>query len=35
MPADRLIKALPEQKHDIFVKQLGLVDIQKILRELY
>ena len=27
MPADRLIKALPKQRFDIFVKQLGLVDI--------
>jgi hypothetical protein len=29
MPADGLTKALPRQKHDIFIKQLGLVDISK------
>ena len=27
MPADRLTKALPQQKHKAFVWQLGLVDI--------
>jgi hypothetical protein len=31
MPADGLTKALPRQKHEIFIKQLGLVDIAKLL----
>jgi hypothetical protein len=31
MPADGLTKALPRQKHEIFVKQLGLIDIAKLL----
>lgn len=29
MPADGLTKALPRQKHEVFIKQLGLVDIRK------
>jgi hypothetical protein len=32
MPADGLTKALPHQKHEIFIKQLGLVDIAKLLQ---
>jgi hypothetical protein len=32
MPADGLTKALPRQKHEIFIKQLGLVDIAKLLQ---
>lgn len=31
MPADGLTKALPRQKHEIFIHQLGLVDISKLL----
>jgi hypothetical protein len=27
MPADGLTKALPRQRHEVFVRQLGLVDI--------
>jgi len=34
MPADGLTKALPHQKHDIFIKQLGLVNIEKRLEDL-
>ena len=30
MPADGLTKALPRQKHEAFVRQLGLVDIRKL-----
>ena len=30
MPADGLTKALPRQKHQNFVQQLGLVDISKL-----
>ena len=30
MPADGLTKALPRQRHEIFVKQLGLIDIAKL-----
>lgn len=33
MPADGLTKALPRQKHEKFVKQLGLVDIGHLLEE--
>jgi hypothetical protein len=33
MPADGLTKALPRQKHESFVRQLGLVDIGDILKE--
>ena len=33
MPADGLTKALPKQRFDIFVKQLGLVDISARLTE--
>jgi len=29
MPADGLIKALPRQKHEAFVRQIGLVDIEE------
>jgi hypothetical protein len=32
-PADGLTKALPGQKFDIFVKQLGLIDIYPIIKE--
>ena len=32
MPADRLTKALPRQKHEAFVWQLGLVDIRKLVK---
>jgi hypothetical protein len=31
MPADRLTKALPRQKHDEFVRQLGLVDTSNLI----
>ena len=31
MPADGLTKALPRQKHDVFIKQLGLVDIANLM----
>ncbi len=31
MPADGLTKALPSQKHQVFIQQLGLVDISTIL----
>jgi hypothetical protein len=31
MPADGLTKALPKQKHHIFLKQLGLVDIKHLI----
>lgn len=34
MPADGLTKALPRQKFDTFVKQCGLVDIKKELKDL-
>jgi len=34
MPADGLTKALPRQKHEIFIKQLGLVDIATTLKGL-
>ena len=34
MPADDLIKALPCQKHENFIKLLGLVDISKHLEDL-
>ena len=34
MPADSLIKALPRQKHENFIKLLGLVDISKHLENL-
>jgi reverse transcriptase-like protein len=34
MPADGLTKALPRQKHENFVRQLGLVDIRNRLQEL-
>ena len=34
MTTDRLTKVLPLQKHEIFLKQLGLVDIRKQLEEL-
>ena len=27
MPADGLTKALPRQRHEVFIKQLGLMDI--------
>ena len=30
MPADGLTKALPRQKHQNFVRQLGLVDLSKL-----
>jgi hypothetical protein len=30
MPADGLTKALPRQKHETFIKQLGLVDIENL-----
>lgn len=30
MPADGLMKLLPRQKHDHFVRELGLVDLAKI-----
>jgi hypothetical protein len=30
MPADGLTKLLPRQKHENFVKQLGLVDLSKL-----
>src|SRR2546423_9771145 len=33
MPADGLTKALPRQKHENFVRQLGLVDIRERLKE--
>jgi hypothetical protein len=33
MPADGLTKALPRQKHEIFVRQLGLVDIRERLED--
>jgi hypothetical protein len=33
MPADRLTKALPKQKFNAFVKQLGLVDIKDLLED--
>jgi len=33
MPADGLTKALPRQRHDTFVKQLGLVDIRERLED--
>ena len=32
MPADGLMKALPRQKHEVFVRQLGLVDITKLVQ---
>ena len=32
MPADGLTKALPRQKHEAFVQQLGLVDITKLVQ---
>jgi len=28
MPADGLTKALPRQKHEVFIRQLGLIDIK-------
>jgi antitoxin component of MazEF toxin-antitoxin module len=31
MPADGLTKALPRQRHEIFLRQLGLIDISKLL----
>jgi hypothetical protein len=31
MPADGLTKALPRQKHDEFVRQLGLVDTSNLI----
>jgi hypothetical protein len=34
MPADGLTKALPRQKHENFVRQLGLVDIRERLQKL-
>ena len=34
MPADRLTKVPPHQKHEIFIKQLGLVNVGKWLKEL-
>ena len=34
MPADGLTKPLPRQKHEIFVQQLGLVDISQRLQDL-
>ena len=32
MPADRVTKALPQQKHEAFVRQLGLMDIRKLVK---
>jgi hypothetical protein len=32
MPADGLTKALPRQRHEVFIRQLGLVDIADKLR---
>jgi len=29
MPADGLMKVLPRQKHEAFVRQIGLVDISE------
>jgi len=29
MPADGLMKALPRQKHEAFVRQIGLIDISE------
>ena len=34
MPADGLTKALPRQRHETFVQQLGLVDIAEHLKKL-
>jgi len=34
MLADGLTKVLPRQKHEIFIKQLDLVDVEKQLEEL-
>ena len=34
MPADGLTKALPTQKHNTFLKQLGLVDIKHLIQDL-
>jgi hypothetical protein len=34
MPADGLTKALPRQKHEDFVRQLGLIDIRERLKQL-
>jgi hypothetical protein len=34
MPADGLTKALPRQKHQTFLQQLGLVDIKHLLSAL-
>ena len=34
MPADGLTKALSRQKHESFIRQLGLVDIGERLKEL-
>ena len=31
MPADGLTKALPRQRHEIFIRQLGLIDIRELL----
>jgi hypothetical protein len=34
MPADGFTKALSTQKHQIFIKQLGLVDIRHLVEDL-
>ena len=34
MPVDRLIKALPTIKHQTFIKQLHLVNIESLIRDI-
>jgi hypothetical protein len=33
MPAESLMKALPRQKHEKFLQQLGMVDIQEMMEK--
>lgn len=33
MPADGLTKPLPRQEHEIFIRQLGLVDVRRQVKE--